>query len=112
MTSRVSDDGQRLIDLSELIRVYGEPPHSVTPDTPLEVPRGDTTDTPRDDMIVEELRALRQEVRDLRQEVHELRRLPAPESPQKELPPDQQSEKNTSPITSFDDLLERFERRH
>ena len=34
VTSRVSDDGQRLIDFSELIRAYGEPPNSVTPDTP------------------------------------------------------------------------------
>lgn len=111
MTSRVSDDGQRLIDLSELIRVYGEPPNSVTPDTPAQASQRYTPEDHRDDRLLDELRALRQEVQDLRQEVHELRRLPAPESPQKELQPDQQSEKNSSPITSFDDLLERFEKR-
>lgn len=112
ITSRIGDDGQRLIDLSELIRAYGEPPNSVTPDTPAQPSQRYTREGHRDDQLLEELRALRHEVQTLRQEVHELRRLPAPESPQKEIPPDQQSGKNSSPITSFDDLLERFEKRH
>ncbi|WP_425574628.1 hypothetical protein, partial [Streptomyces rhizosphaericus] len=56
VTSRLSDDGQRLIDLSELIRVYGEPPNRVTHNTPATLSRrdspGDTPHSKRDDLLL------------------------------------------------------------
>lgn len=71
-------DGRRVIDLSELIRCYGEPPgQSAGSDTPMtrEAPPGDTLTR----AMLEELRALRLEVEQLRAD---LRRLPPPEQPQ------------------------------
>ena len=120
VTSRVSDDGQRLIDLSELIRAYGEPLNSVTPDTPPEASQrytpGDTHPDERDDLLLRELQALREQVTQLQEEVRELRRLPAPGQLQGEREsatsaepePQQPSEQ----ITGFGDLLRRFEARH
>ncbi len=66
--------GQRVIDLSEMIRVYGEPVGRPTPlpDTP--TPLADSRPTPADtpagwaDMVIE-LRLLREEVAGLRQEL-------------------------------------------
>ena len=113
VTSRVSDDGQRLIDLSELIRAYGEPHNSVTPDTPTQASQRYTPDDHRDDQLLEELRALRQEVQELRQEVQELRRLPAPGQLQEDLSPSpKRTHEEDTPITGFGDLLKRFEERH
>ncbi len=66
-----------VIDLSELIRCYGEPPTPInTSDTPMtrDVPPGDTLTR----AMLEELRGMREELAALRQEVAELRRLPAP----------------------------------
>lgn len=81
LSSRLNDDGQRLIDLSELIRAYGEPPNYKTPKTPLKSPRR-YTQHERDTLLLSELHALRQQVASLQEEVSELRRLPAPEPPQ------------------------------
>lgn len=120
VTSRVSDDGQRLIDLSELIRAYGEPPSSVTPDTPPDASQRytpeDTPPSERDDLLLREIQALREQVTQLQEEVRELRRLPAPGQPQEDLvkapqgdtPPRQPGE----PIRGFGDLLKRFEAKH
>lgn len=70
----VRGDGVRVIQLAELIRLWGEPPNAppqaqqnATPDEP-----------PAQQALVAELRALREEVAALREEVHQLRRLPAP----------------------------------
>lgn len=115
VTSRLSDDGQRLIDLSELIRAYGEPPHGVTPDTPPEASRRYTPETGRDDRLLRELQALREQVAELQHEVRELRRLPAPGQLQEDLdgsPQEaQEAARTDSPITGFGDLLKRFEER-
>lgn len=118
VTSRLSDDGKRLIDLSELIRAYGEPPNNVTPDTPPEASQRDTPEDTsrreRDDLLLRELKALREQVTALQEEVRELRLLPAPGKLQEDL--ERRASPDTTPrksaaITSFGDLLNRFEER-
>ena len=66
--------GQRLIDLAEMIRVYGEPPGSApTPNpTPADIP----PDTMHD--LLAELRALRLEVAELRQTMQRIEHKPEP----------------------------------
>lgn len=108
LSSRLSDDGQRLIDLSELIRAYGEPPNHKTGKTP-QKPSRRYTQHERDTLLLNELHALRDQVAALQQEVSELRRLPAPEPEPIASPPPSQDTK--TPITGFDDLLKRFESR-
>lgn len=120
VTSRVSDDGQRLIDLSELIRAYGEPPNGVTPDTPPEVSQryipGDTPPSQRDDLLLRELQALREQVAQLQEEVREMRCLPAPGQLQEDRenapPADTAPRPQGEPIRGFGDLLKRFEAKH
>ena len=117
VTSRLSDDGQRLIDLSELIRVYGEPPNRVTPDTSTgpsqrDIPE-DTIQSERDDLLLRELQALREQVHQLHEEVRDLRRLPAPEQFQEALEKTSQDHSLArspgGPIRDFADILRRFE---
>lgn len=68
VTARLNARGQKVIDLSEMIRVYGEPdsnptaPDSASPAVP---------DSQPDSMgeLIRELRALRQEVSELRQQL-------------------------------------------
>ena len=69
--------GQRLIDLAEMIRVYGEPPGSApTPNpTPADIP----PDTMQD--LLAELRALRLEVAELRQTMQRIEHKPEPQEP-------------------------------
>lgn len=120
VTSRLSDDGQRLIDLSELIRAYGEPPHGVTPDTPPDASQrdslGDTPKSERDELLLRELQALREQVTQLQEEVRELRRLPAPGQLQEErtgIPSaEPEPHRSSGQITGFEDLLRRFEAKH
>lgn len=111
ITSRLSDDGQRLIDLSELIRAYGESPNPVTPDTSSKASQRytleDTKKSMRDDLLLREIQALREQVTQLQEEVRELRQLPAP----RQLEPDLEQPENRQ-IKGFDDILQRFEKRH
>lgn len=121
VTSRISHDGQRLIDLSELIRAYGEPPTPVTPDTPHQAsqrytPR-DTHHNERDDLLLRELQALRKQVTQLQEEVSQLRRLPAPGHLQSDHAEDSPAEVETTEptakqVTGFGDLLKRFQDRN
>lgn len=73
-------DGVRVIDLSELIRLWGEPPNSPAQTqqnaTAME---GDTQQA-----MLRELQAMRQELVALREEVAQLRALPAPVKESKE----------------------------
>ena len=111
ITSRLSDDGQRLIDLSELIRAYGETPNPVTPDTTSKASQRytleDTQKSMRDDLLLREIQALREQVTQLQDEVRELRQLPSP----RQLEPDLEPAENRQ-IKGFDDILRRFEKRH
>ena len=66
--------GQRVIDLSEMIRVYYEPPGRPTPSPDTSTPAADGRPTPAEtpagwaEMVIE-LRLLREEVAGLRQEL-------------------------------------------
>lgn len=124
--------GQRVIDISEMIRVYGEPvvrptPQPYTPTVAIDArptPADAPPDTPTGwaEMVVE-LRLLREEVAGLRQELRLIEHKPdttttAPAAPQ----PDQVSAASQAPVAdrtgqsahapaarSFADLLSSFE---
>ena len=70
VTAGLDGKGQKVIDLSEMIRVYGEPQglplHRPTPSP-------DTSPTPEMDALHPALQPLIEEVRLLRTEIHELR---------------------------------------
>jgi hypothetical protein len=99
--------GQKVIDLSEAIRVWGEPPTDQTakPDTRHPAPMADPTPPP-DTLapLLEELRLLREEVAGLRAELRLIEHKPAkyPETggikAGGEKPP-------SGPVGSFADLL-------
>lgn len=71
--------GQRVVDLSEMIRVYGEPPGNPTPKPDTPTPPTDSHPTPIGwaEMLAE-LRLLREEVAGLRQELRLLEHRPDP----------------------------------
>lgn len=123
--------GQRVIVLSEMIRVYGEPPGKAQQNP---TPEADTPPTPPDyQELIEELRSLRGEVRELREA---MRLLPAPirDSPmaareeqidtqhrddkpdQNDMPPKaperpqerRKRERASSPVSSFEELEKRM----
>ncbi|WP_051035542.1 hypothetical protein [Stutzerimonas stutzeri] len=96
--------GQKVIDLSEAIRVWGEPPTDPTakPDTRQPAPVADPTH-PTDALqpLLEELRLLREELAGLRAELRLIEHKPAtPPVMEKggEQPP-------SGPVGSFADLL-------
>lgn len=71
--------GQRVVDLSEMIRVYGEPPGNPTPKPDTPTPPTDSYPTPIGwAEMVAELRLLREEVAGLRQEMRLLEHRPDP----------------------------------
>ncbi|WP_175540433.1 hypothetical protein [Halomonas sp. QHL1] len=61
----------------------------------------------RDDLLLREMQALREQVTQLQEEVRELRQLPAPG----QLEPNLDQPENRQ-IKGFDDILQRFEKRH
>lgn len=70
--------GQKVIDLSEMIRVYGEPPNTALH---LPTPKPNTSPTLSSEAfssLLEELRLLRKEVRELRQSMRLLEHKPEP----------------------------------
>lgn len=75
-------DDSRALDLSELIRCYGEPPGHATPNATPATPISDEGATPATERLLAELveltRNQSQELRKLREEVASLRQLPAP----------------------------------
>lgn len=107
VSAGLDGNGQKVIDLSEAIRVWGEPPTDPTakPDTRQPGPEADPT--PSADTLqplLEELRLLREEVAGLRAELRLLEYKPAEQSPHgvqgavgKEPP--------AGPVKSFADLL-------
>ena len=85
VTAPVNGKGQKVLDLSEMIRVYGEPPGQEFPLLQNPTPKTDAIpDTPnvleKFDALLEIVKEQRDELRQLREEVAQLRRLPAPPS--------------------------------
>ncbi|MDR5900450.1 hypothetical protein QC823_15915 [Halomonas vilamensis] len=76
LSCSVRGDGVRVIDLSELIRLWGEPPNAPTSKQQSATP--DEPDTQQ--AMLHELQAMRRELVALREEVAQLRALPPPEA--------------------------------
>lgn len=128
VTAGFDGKGQRVIELSEMIRVYGEAPGQPdthpTPSPDTHPTPGPTPDTYRE--LLDELRALREEVRELREA---MRTLPAPgqlaahpdhreerpgDPPRDAAPADEDAPSATQdrpPARTFADLLERLNSR-
>jgi len=82
VTAGLDGKGQKVIDLSEMIRVYGEPQtlplHRPTPDP---TPSPYTSHTPETDALlplIEEVRLLREEIRELRESLRLIEHKPEP----------------------------------
>lgn len=77
-------DNSRALDLSELIRCYGEPPgHATASATPATPPPGGDATSATERLLAELVELSRQqgeELRRLREEVATLRRLPSPDN--------------------------------
>lgn len=96
--------GQRVVDLSEMIRVYGEPPGNPTPKPDTPTPPTDSHPTPIGwAEMVAELRLLREEVAGLRQEMRLLEHRPGDALKTNEAQP--QIEGGPEKPQSFADLL-------
>lgn len=139
VTAGFNGKGQRVVELSEMIRVYGEPPGQPEGARQNPTPLPDTRPTPdnaalleRFDALLEVVKEQRDELRALREEVHQLRRLPAPSPADTPAPanaeatpppPAKAPEEGTQgagypepggqrqPVRSMDDVLARFESR-
>ena len=82
VTAGLDGKGQKVIDLSEMIRVYGEPQgvtlHNPTPDP---TPQPYTSPTPEMNALhplIEEVRLLREEIRELRESLRLIEHKPEP----------------------------------
>ncbi|MCK1794276.1 entry exclusion protein 1 [Pseudomonas violetae] len=99
ITAGLDGKGQKVIDLSEMIRVYGEPSGS-TRHSP--TPSPDVLPTLAKDALhplLEELRLLREEVRELRNSLQLLEHKPAPPLVTKSVAKSSGSEKHQEPAT-------------
>lgn len=106
LSSRIGDDGQRLIDLSELIRVFGEPNRPVTPVTVTSTDSDTATVTPPDTAIsdlLEEMRLLREEVRELRETLLRIEHQPAQPKPVAVTPTKAKAQSFADLLNSLDD---------
>lgn len=105
VSAGLNGKGQKVIDLSEAIRVWGEPPGNPTakPDTRQAAPVADPTPSP-DTLapLLEELRLLREEVAGLRAELRLIEHKPARKEGGEQPP--------AEPAKSFSDLLKALDR--
>lgn len=114
--------GQRVIDLSEMIRAYGEPPSNTQHPTPLPDTQPDSAQT----ALIDELRRQTAVIEKMSERIERLEAtmlaLPSPSSvqaPDSAPSPKQgiqddacESETPRKPISSFGDLLSRMEMRN
>lgn len=95
VTAGLDGKGQKVIDLSEMIRVYGEP-QGATLQRPTPSPY--TFPTPEMDALhplIEEVRLLREEIRELRESLRLIEHKPAPQSEAKSSGPETPQEPAT-----------------
>lgn len=105
VSAGVDGKGQRVIDLAEMIRRYGEPPGSARQNpTPVSEAPAVLQDTALQPLL-DELRLLREEVAQLRQSLLLLEHRPAAPTAQE---PEPALEPAPAPARSFADLLERL----
>ena len=77
VTAGLDGKGQKIIDLSEMIRVYGEP-HGLTLHRPTPAPyTSPTLETDALHPLIEEVRLLREEIRELRDSIRLIEHKPA-----------------------------------
>lgn len=101
LSCSVRGDGVRVIQLSELIRLWGEPKHK-----PPDAQQSATSpDDATQQAMLHEMQAMRRELVALREEVAEMRRLPAP------APQNPEPKVTTEPPRNFADVIARFEER-
>lgn len=100
VSAGVDGKGQRIIDLSEMIRVYGEPPGAALQNP---TPATDTHQADALQPLLEELRLLREEVAGLRAELRLLEH--KPDKPQAVEHPAGGEQPPSGPASSFADLL-------
>lgn len=135
VSAGLNEKGERVLDLSEMIRAYGEPlgqpdrPDTNPTPSPDTSPDSAPTLAPDTLALLDELRGMREELAALRREVAELRRLPAPgqlvphpddrprhdeasaaEGPEEGTAP-RERHGNESPARSFTDLLDKLNAR-
>ena len=103
VSTGVDGKGQRVIALSEMIRVYGEPPGRTLQNPTAPTDAAPTLPTAALQPLLEELRLLREEVAQLRQSLLLLEHRPAALAEQE---PEKALEIAPAPARSFADLLE------
>lgn len=103
LSCSVRGDGVRVIQLAELIRLWGEPDNM--PAAAQQSATPENSDTQQ--AMLHEMQAMRRELVALREEVAQLRRLPAPEPEHQKAEPSASAE----PPRSMADVLARFEGR-
>lgn len=105
VSAGIDGKGQRVIDLAEMIRRYGEPPSSARQNpTPVSEAPAVLQDTALQPLL-DELRLLREEVAQLRQSLLLLEHRPAVPAAQE---PEKVLEIAPAPARSFADLLKRL----
>jgi hypothetical protein len=102
VTAGLDGKGQKVIDLSEMIRVYGEPQSPPLHRPTLEpTPSPYTSPTPQTDALhplIEEVRLLREEIRELRESLRLIEHKPAPK-------PDTKPTSSSNEPTTWANLL-------
>ena len=118
LSSGVRGDGKRVIDLSELIRCYGEPPQALPTSDTKKTRLDATSDTLVTQALLEEVRRQTAVIERMAERIERLEQalltLPAPSTPEapKERPQTTiRTNPTNDPPKDFSDLLARFESR-
>lgn len=111
VTAGFNAKGQRVIDLSEMIRVYGEPPSNARHPTPLPDIQPDSDQT----ALINELRRQTAVIERMAERIEKLEAtmlaLPAPPQPAKGTHEPTAPEIGEKPVKGFDDILARLNAR-
>lgn len=116
LSSGVRGDGKRVIDLSELIRCYGEPPGKIPASDTYSTRDDSASDTLDTQALLDELRKQTAVIERMSERIEQLEqallRLPAPVEPETlQSGPPKEPTQSREPLRDFSDLLMRFESR-